>query len=352
MNYYKKIDGLRFVAITLVLIEHFASFLTNFFSAGYYGVDLFFVISGFLITAILLKQNDKSFKSNYFNFLGRRTLRIFPIYYFTLLLLWILKIGNTRLYMPYLVTYTANYGMIANGLPKAPILHLWSLSVEEQFYLFWPFVVLILKQKQVFLAILLIAIISVGYVQMIYNVFPSVTKYNYWGLFPRMSSLAMGGLGALIARNSLVPQRLFKSRMFEIFMLLLLITSLLISFPAKFPLLGLCSLYLVLKASGNNFRLKKLDSFLSNKFIIFVGTISYGIYLFHPVVEYLFTKYIFNPVWLNIDFTALGSFKKIQWNSWIIKFPLYSFLSILVASLSFKYIEQPILGLKNKLFPR
>jgi peptidoglycan/LPS O-acetylase OafA/YrhL len=72
INYYRKIDGLRFIAILFVMIEHFASFLAKYISAGYYGVDLFFVISGFLITGILLKPNVGSFKKNYLKFLWRR----------------------------------------------------------------------------------------------------------------------------------------------------------------------------------------------------------------------------------------------------------------------------------------
>jgi peptidoglycan/LPS O-acetylase OafA/YrhL len=72
INYYRKIDGLRFIAILFVMIEHFASFLAKYISAGYYGVDLFFVISGFLVIGILLKPNEGSFKKNYLNFLGRR----------------------------------------------------------------------------------------------------------------------------------------------------------------------------------------------------------------------------------------------------------------------------------------
>ena len=83
MKHYKQLDGLRFIAVSLVLVEHFATFLGRHISAGYYGVDLFFVISGFLITNILLRSNE-SFGKTYKNFIGRRTLRIFPIYYLTI----------------------------------------------------------------------------------------------------------------------------------------------------------------------------------------------------------------------------------------------------------------------------
>ncbi|RZK26098.1 MAG: acyltransferase, partial [Flavobacterium sp.] len=74
-KYYPKIDGLRFVAITLVLFEHFPPWIGRYFSGGYYGVDLFFVISGFLITKILYQSKEHNFFKAYMGFLGRRTLR-------------------------------------------------------------------------------------------------------------------------------------------------------------------------------------------------------------------------------------------------------------------------------------
>ena len=335
-----------------VLIEHFAYFLGKNISAGYYGVDLFFVISGFLITSILLRHNSGGFKRTYLHFIGRRTLRIFPIYYFLVIFLWIVNVADIKSYIIYLLTYTSNYGFLSFGWPHGPFVHLWSLSVEEQFYLFWPFLVLQLKSKQKVLAIIMILIVFLGYSQMIFNIVPEISKYNYWGTFPRMASLALGGLGSLIVENNMAPLKLLKNKMFELIMLLILIISLLIPFPEKVIILGLCSLYLVLKSVSGGFRFSKLDALLTNKRVIFIGSISYGIYLFHLPIAYFFTTYIFDPLWFKINFESLGILKKIEWHPWIIKFPLYSFLSILFAALSFRFIEHPILKLKNRLFPR
>ena len=113
MKYYERIDGLRFIAIFLVLLEHFAMYIGRPLYAGFYGVDLFFVISGFLVTTVLLKSNERSFKENYKRFIGRRTLRIFPIYYLTILLLWIFGLTIVRQNLPYLLTYTFNYAIIS-----------------------------------------------------------------------------------------------------------------------------------------------------------------------------------------------------------------------------------------------
>jgi peptidoglycan/LPS O-acetylase OafA/YrhL len=351
MKYYKRIDGLRFIAISFVLFQHFARFLVNSFNLGYYGVDLFFVISGFLITSILLKPNEKPFKSNYINFIGRRTIRIFPIYYLTIFTLWLLNLDVIRNNLFWFLTYTYNYAYVLyNVTPSSPANPFWSLSVEEQFYLFWPFIVLFLRKKQILLLIIVITIVIIGYSQIIFNIFPSISRFNEMGLLTRMSSLGLGALGAVASRRNLLPDKLFQSKTSEVLFSLLLIISLI--FQGKFTplLIGICFLFVVLKAAYYDFTIIPVNRFLENKSIIKIGRISYGIYIFHMPIAYYFSKFIFDPIWANINFAYLGKLEKIRWHSWIIKLPLYSFLSIFIASLSFKYIEIPILKLKDKFF--
>ncbi len=144
MKHFKQLDGLRFVAVFLVLIIHFATIIGMHFSAGYYGVELFFVISGFLITTILLKT-EEPFGIAYKKFIGRRTLRIFPIYYLTIFILFIIGNKYVHEYLIYCLTYTYNY--IYFKVPVNSISHFWSLGVEEQFYLFWPFLILSLRNN-------------------------------------------------------------------------------------------------------------------------------------------------------------------------------------------------------------
>jgi peptidoglycan/LPS O-acetylase OafA/YrhL len=351
LKHYNKIDGLRFVAIFLVLVEHFASFIGKYISAGYSGVDLFFVISGFLITSILLKSNNGSFKKDYTNFLGRRTLRIFPIYYLTLILLWLMNLDSVRSNIVSLLTYTWNYRLVKFHLSTSPVVVFWSLSVEEQFYLFWPLVILATRKKPAILLFAILIVVLLGYVQLTFNVFPSISGYNNFGLFTRMSSLGIGALGAFVSLNYALPNKIFNSKIIEWCMFLLLIIGLITSIQLRYIITGVCFAFFVLKAAYFNYSLRPLNIFLSNKYIRYVGKISYGIYLFHMPIAYYLTKYVFDPFfWTKINFSSLGEFSKLEFHPWIIKFPLYSVITILIAGLSFKFIEKPILSLKDKWF--
>lgn len=140
------LDSIRGVAVLLVILFHcYPTYITKL---GWLGVDLFFVLSGFLITGLLL---DAKGKNNYYrNFIVRRTLRIFPLYYFALLLcLVIVPIVFKSLLPPdygyytanqlWFWTYTQNWLFSKTGFPEnLTLVHFWSLAVEEQFYLFWP----------------------------------------------------------------------------------------------------------------------------------------------------------------------------------------------------------------------
>jgi peptidoglycan/LPS O-acetylase OafA/YrhL len=351
MSYYPRINGLRCVAIFLVMFQHYAKYIAKYFDTGFYGVDLFFVISGFLVTGILLKAPASTFTENYRRFIGRRTLRIFPIYYLTIFLLWLLGLAAVRDNLIYLLTYTYNYAFIFKHLPRLPVNPYWSLCVEEQFYLFWPLVILSLRKKIRVLCVFTLFIILLGYAQALYNIFPGLKPYNYVSLLTRMAPLGLGSLGAIAAFKNWLPQRLFTNRLIEYGMLLLLLVTLAVNYHFKWPVLGICSLYLVLKAAFYGYSFTWFNQLLKNKKVLYLGSISYGIYIFHMPVRYYFTHYLLNPVLANIDFSFLGSFQKYAWHTWVIIFPVCTLLSIGLASLSFKYIEMPLLKWKDKLFP-
>jgi peptidoglycan/LPS O-acetylase OafA/YrhL len=149
--HFPAINSLRGIAILMVLAYHLFHF-TGIFEYGWMGVDLFFVLSGFLITNILLQQKrDSSFFRNFYR---NRVLRIFPVYYVTLIAFFLLAnlLFNERdaastynyykTHQAWFWTNTQNWLFIIKGSPEVPYLkHFWSIAIEEQFYLFWPFLV-------------------------------------------------------------------------------------------------------------------------------------------------------------------------------------------------------------------
>lgn len=346
MAYYEKIDGLRCVAISAVMVHHMAGILSTHIDWGYFGVDLFFVISGFLITLILLNTKG-SFSTVYGKFLARRSLRIFPLYYFALFLL--VLTGNPVVLQEigYLLTYTFNYRfpMIKEANPVG---HFWSLGVEEQYYLFWPFIVLGFKNRLKVLISIVLIMIAFAYIQIYYHIIPDISIYNYTGLPTRMGSLGLGSLGAMLfIRPPQWFKALLKSKSYEYAMLPVWLLAIVFLNPL---LMGLGSLFFVLKAAENSFHLKAINSLLAHKYALYIGRISYGLYVYHIMVIYYATPYIFDPLWHQINWDAFGRWGVIQYHSWLVKLPLYLAITIGIAELSFRYFEQPILKLKDRYF--
>jgi peptidoglycan/LPS O-acetylase OafA/YrhL len=141
-----QLDGLRGLAILGVLFNHFFATSGGALQCGWLGVNLFFVLSGFLITRILLEQREQAIAGiglwpSLIVFYARRALRIFPLYYLTLAVMWTCDFERSRHYGWMLATYTFNIRIAAHGFCET-YNHFWSLCVEEQFYLIWPVIVL------------------------------------------------------------------------------------------------------------------------------------------------------------------------------------------------------------------
>lgn len=347
--YFEKIDGLRALAIGFVLVEHFAPSVGHRVTAGYFGVDLFFVISGFLVTSILLGARG-SFASAYGKFVARRTLRIFPLYYLVLALLLATGYAPAREQILYLATYTYNYAWVALELPTGYLTHFWSLALEEQFYLVWPPIVLSLRRwpRVLFAGTGLFALAC--FFQLVTSRFESVAPYNYVGLFPRAGSLALGALGALLQRRPAFLDALFRNLLLEWLVLAGMAASLVTTYDLKLVVLGVGSLYLVLKAAHSEFQSTTLNRLLSHPWVLHVGRVSYGIYILHVPLGLWLTDRLVAPWWMGIDFEGLGAFSWVRHALWVLLLPLYGGLSILAATLSHRYLERPILSLKDRWF--
>jgi peptidoglycan/LPS O-acetylase OafA/YrhL len=200
-----QLDGIRFFAVSMVILAHSVQWqwvqpwLTMLPLSQ--GVTLFFVLSGFLITKILLSNRDKYAEYNMGksplikNFYIRRFLRIFPIYYLTIFFLFFINYGNAREIFPWLVSYTTNIYQSVHSVGLVSFNHFWSLAVEEQFYLFWPWIILFVNRK--YLAGIIISTIVAGLLSKLY-IFLFVQSWMA-GAYFTLSCMHALGLGALIA---------------------------------------------------------------------------------------------------------------------------------------------------------
>ena len=208
------LDGVRGLAILLVVMHNFsllsephgvgASLLAAWLDRGWVGVQLFFVLSGFLITGILL---DTRTSSNYFSaFFGRRVLRIWPLYYATLLVMFVVLPmlhvwpGVSLRDQPHelwLTVYLSNW--VEPFYPRNSLPHFWSLAVEEQFYVVWPFLVYRCNARQVLKASLAIAVVALAIrYALLSAALPADAVYKF--SVCRMDALALGAAAAAALR--------------------------------------------------------------------------------------------------------------------------------------------------------
>ena len=182
-SYIPELDGLRFIAIAGVLIGHFTMAtkikeFTSILSSN--GVNLFFVLSGFLISQILYEGKKENSDLNYLKvFYIRRFLRIFPLYYFILVLTFALNIPGSRDNFYWLFFYLGNIKMALSHGQLGYLGHLWSLSVEEQFYIFFPIIIYFLPIKRIPLVLGILFGLAIGFRILIMILIPS-PKIGFW----------------------------------------------------------------------------------------------------------------------------------------------------------------------------
>ncbi|MDW7696024.1 acyltransferase (plasmid) [Flammeovirgaceae bacterium SG7u.111] len=350
------LDGIRGLAILLVLIFHLFDYIP-ITKIGWIGVDLFFVLSGFLITGILL--NTKDSPNYYQSFIIRRALRIFPLYYgflvFFMIIVPFTSLSQSITDYDYLTEHQVYYWFyLQNWLASFDqnwptgnaISHLWSLAVEEQFYLLWPFVVYFLSHKQIktcCIAIVILAILIRNL--LIFNQLSWVAPYI--NTLARFDSLAIGALLVIYIRYN----KEFIEKYISKFLLVtgVLFISILIIIKANgghnpllltnpimqsigFTVIGFFFAALIAISLQKN---GKAPAFFSNPPLLFLGKYSYGLYVYHSVLDKLF----FNEI-----YTALGA-NGITSN-------ILTSLSILASSvilsyISFHYYEKHFLKFKK-----
>ena len=302
------LDGMRGLAVLLVVFYHNFGFI-NYFFFGWLGVDLFFVLSGYLITDILLNERNKPRFLR--NFYMRRVLRIFPLYYLTLFicLLILPQISAPNIKLDYYVNNQAwLWSYLQNWLyifkPDAGtnfMHHYWSLAVEEQFYLLWPPVILLLRRTKYLMlfitSVLLLVLVARCFVW-IYNI-EDLAYFNLY-TFTRIDGICVGCMVALIKRlddNFLATKRPYIVSAFAAFNFLFYFFNSYYHF--SFPYLALIGyttiamLFGLLVYEGVREENRLIYWLFNLKFLKFFGKISYGFYVFHWPVYALLHPTIF-----------------------------------------------------------
>src|ERR1700758_348063 len=354
-TYIIQLDGLRFFAILSVMVGHWLQWQINKpiiqgFPFGN-GVTLFFVLSGYLITDILLRNKIKYEEISIpkrgliKSFYMRRVLRIFPLYLGTIFFLYIISFGNTREIFPWLVTFTSNIYQSIHNVYVGDFNHFWSLAVEEQFYMFWPWLIIFVPIKHTEKLIISLIAISVLTKIYLYVNYPDKWMANSYFTISCMHAL---GIGALISYWSIYRKNIiayfsefkwvyasmivyFSMHYFGFFTKLIWYNETLDNF-----VFALMSGIIINYAAQNKFE-GIAKTILENKFVVYSGKISYGLYVFHLFIPGFFWGHLSPLIGLGISnkYTA---------------FVFFYFTTFAMAHISWKLIENPINNLK-KNFP-
>lgn len=306
-NHYPELDGLRGIAILLVLLSHNFGYIT-LLSYGWIGVDLFFVLSGFLITDILLKSFGE--KNYLLNFYIRRGLRIFPIYYLCLFLLLVVfpffKISTSDYnfnisHQLWYWTYTQNWLMVKYTYAGAySMIAFWTLAAEEQFYLTWPLIILLVKNKKHLFILLLGILLALNlfriYLSVSDNAWASENTFN----FSRFDGLLVGCLHA-ISKSGINKKLLFKS---WLSIILILNTVAFLLWMIDIPVLywgfaGYTTISIIFGFIISICTQEKNKSlpFINWPLLKQAGKYSYGLYVFHWSVYSLLHPYTEKWFW-------------------------------------------------------
>ena len=333
-SYRPEIDGLRCIAVLSVIFFHInATWLTG----GFVGVDVFFVISGYLITS----QIQKDIFSNSFtlkNFYLRRIRRILPPLLVMLLAssaaaLAILTPEDIRSFVNSLLAQPLSLqnvvflseGEYFIGADTKPLLHTWSLAVEEQFYLFWPLLLLLLRKQPVKarIVIVLLLIVVSFYVNLMQS--QSAPKAAFFLIFSRAWELAIGGLAALLETRQGPSQRikqihreglLFCSALGLFFSFYYIDSSML--FPGIIALLPVVSVFFIIALTQS--RQTIIGKLLAHPILVGIGLISYPLYLWHwPILVFMrhlhisTAQFVPNAIFWFVTFgLAYGSYRWIE----------------------------------------
>ena len=335
--YLPQLDGLRFLAFAVVFYHHFFPYasaenpwLVAMAQAGRLGVDLFFVLSSFLITSLLLREKDDRGQIDVGAFWMRRILRIWPLY-FTFVICAALFERPAWWYLAGLLTFTVNWIVFAGAYPSVTE-HLWSISIEEQYYFGWPLLVLWVPWRWLpWVCPGMIAVSLTARLALVGYRFDSSEQAIWVNTLARLDPLAIGALIALAwARRpwTVPPGIQWLVLLSGSVVLTVMHDRGLVPMPSMHPvwtyLASAMILGLILAAT-----LGSGHSVLATRPLVYLGRISYGLYVFHVPV--------------------LAGWPQHGWElPWFARLPVTFGLTVAIAALSYRFLEQPFLRLKER----
>ena len=339
-KYFSGLDALRAISVLAVIWTHVTGpHHVHFLNQGNRGVDLFFAISGFLITTLLLREHRQTGRISLSNFYIRRTLRIFPLYYAVLALYCILVYFTLRgtpkgaefwHNLPAFATYTTNWFVSAEraGDYGVTFYFSWSLAAEEQFYLFWPpLLMLVLWQgaknwapafSVLFILGFQLATQTQGSADIVRAVFASIAPAILWGVLFGVflnDQRTFCAFWAFLGNKLVAPATL------------VLLLAMLQLEPNRFLTNSIMALLVATVCIQEN---TFLHPVLKWRPAIFIGTISYGIYLMHMLAANVVRKFVGHSFGIDV---FVGT----------------TLLVVVLAYLSYRFFESPILRLSRRL---
>ncbi len=354
--YRPELDALRFLAFVAVFLNHLprpsdsfyaalhlpassAKFINAIFVAGAYGVDLFFCLSAYLITSLLVREREVTGNLDVKAFYLRRILRIWPLYFFFLALACLPGIraanGLTWKLVASLLLLCGNWGMIVFGWPRGAIINqLWSVSIEEQFYLAWPPLVKRLSRRGIVVAAILL-LLCASVTRAILVQARANADVVWASTFSRLDAIALGILVAVLLGIGLPTYSTF-ARMCLLAAGFLGIFSSAYLFPPNvvawlptmlgYPFVAVCCCAILLSFLGIRSSTPRLLRYL--------GKISYGLYVYH-VLGSRIAGFLLANTNHSIKF-VLGPC-------------LALIITVILAAISYRYLESPFLRMKERL---
>jgi peptidoglycan/LPS O-acetylase OafA/YrhL len=365
-SYLKGLNTLRFFAAFFVIISHWQISMNKLgyyrfvnwsvFSRGGEAVEFFFTLSGFLITYLLQKEIARTSTVSIKEFYLRRVFRIWPLYFIIVFIsfvglgLILPRLAGQRLFefplLPGALLFIFFLPNLASALYPTAVLHpLWSIGVEEQYYLFWSPLVKLFRNNVIRLIGWFLAVSMVWYALVYFRVFAFGETLRTFLISQKFYAMAMGGLFGwiLFARPDVYRRSIFARRGMQWVVFLIILWYFLIGVPGHpvienaFLHYGLSVLYGLLILNSSLLDRPAIN--LEKQPFVYLGVISYGLYMYHMLVDYIL-RYTSIKLRLadRLGFAKLG--------------PVYLVLllggTVLVSSLSYKYVESYFLRLKER----